>query len=222
VISLGFNLVGQADGSTGWRATDRTGTGSAPLDPRLGPLQDNGGPTRTHALLAGSPAIAAGDSALNGTPDQRGTLRNRFTALRPGPDIGAFEAQDAVRFRVVAPAVAARGEPFAVTLVALDQWGHLASTYTGTVHFQSTDPQAGLPDDVTFAGADAGVSTVSVTLNTAGPQQLAVNDAAHAAIAGAADVFVEDDGGGPGLAASLRELSAGESVIAGPHSRHGS
>ena len=48
------------------------------IDPLLGPLADNGGPTQTHALLAGSPAIDAGDplavAGMNGVPefDQRG------------------------------------------------------------------------------------------------------------------------------------------------------
>jgi hypothetical protein len=44
-------------------------------DPLLGPLQDNGGPTWTHALLYNSPAIDAGDP-VNCTPtDQRGVAR---------------------------------------------------------------------------------------------------------------------------------------------------
>ncbi|WP_017716113.1 DUF4347 domain-containing protein [Kamptonema formosum] len=51
-------------------------------DPLLGPLQDNGGPTPTHALLAGSPAINAGATAE--PLDQRGVTR-------VSPDIGAFE-----------------------------------------------------------------------------------------------------------------------------------
>jgi len=43
-------------------------------DPMLGPLQDNGGPTFTHALLPGSPAIDAGDPSFTPPPDfdQRG------------------------------------------------------------------------------------------------------------------------------------------------------
>src|SRR5262249_42937095 len=49
VLSVGYNLIGQTDGSSGWGATDLTGTSRFPLDPRLGPLQDNGGPTLTHA-----------------------------------------------------------------------------------------------------------------------------------------------------------------------------
>ena len=55
------------------------------VDPRLGPLQDNGGPTDTEALLAGSPAIDAGDTC--GTLDQRGTTRPRGSSC----DIGPYE-----------------------------------------------------------------------------------------------------------------------------------
>jgi hypothetical protein len=53
-------------------------------DPRLAPLADNGGPTRTQALLPDSPAIDAGTDAGLET-DQRGVARTGT------PDIGAFE-----------------------------------------------------------------------------------------------------------------------------------
>ena len=66
------------------------------VDPRLGPLADNGGPTLTHALLPGSPAIDAGVTALatnpDGTPleyDQRGLLYPRVVG--GAVDIGAVE-----------------------------------------------------------------------------------------------------------------------------------
>jgi len=59
-------------------------------NPLLGPLQDNGGPTQTHALLPGSPAI---DAVTSGCPpptaDQRGVARPQGAAC----DIGAFEAR---------------------------------------------------------------------------------------------------------------------------------
>lgn len=58
-------------------------SGVAPL---LGPLANNGGPTDTHALLAGSPAIDAGGTCL--ATDQRGVTRPQG----PACDIGAFEA----------------------------------------------------------------------------------------------------------------------------------
>ncbi|QEG34847.1 choice-of-anchor Q domain-containing protein [Bythopirellula goksoeyrii] len=68
------------------------------IDPLLGPLADNGGPTLTHALLPGSPAINAGEPALVGWDvpafDQRG---EPFTRVFGGRiDIGAFEAQSFV------------------------------------------------------------------------------------------------------------------------------
>jgi hypothetical protein len=62
-------------------------------DPLLGPLQNNGGPTKTHALLPGSPAIDAGNDAVcaadpvNGL-DQRGVARPQGASC----DIGAYEA----------------------------------------------------------------------------------------------------------------------------------
>ena len=85
--SLGNNLVGNGTGSSGFGATDLVGTSSI-IDPKLGPLEDNGGPTFTMALLTGSPAINGGTSAHNApTTDQRGAPRDS------APDIGAFEAQ---------------------------------------------------------------------------------------------------------------------------------
>jgi hypothetical protein len=62
-------------------------------DPMLGPLQDNGGLTFTHALLPGSPAIDAGDPKFSPPPyyDQRGPI---FWRVRNGRiDSGSFEVQ---------------------------------------------------------------------------------------------------------------------------------
>src|SRR5262249_49208124 len=78
VLSLGYNLVGQTDGSSGRVGTDQQGTSRQPLDPQLGPLQDNGGPTSTHALLVGSPALHGGDPAALMSRDQRGSVRAGF------------------------------------------------------------------------------------------------------------------------------------------------
>lgn len=86
VTSQGHNLVQNTADCPGFTGTgDITGQ-----DPKLGPLGDNGGPTPTHALLPGSPAIGAGNSAPPGSggascaaTDQRGAQRNC--------DIGAYE-----------------------------------------------------------------------------------------------------------------------------------
>jgi hypothetical protein len=192
VLSLGHNLVGAIDSSSnGWAATDLTGNPVFPLDPMLGPLQDNGGLTLTHALLSGSPALNAGDTGLFGSFDQRGTLRE-YSVVH-GVDIGAFQTEDAVSFRLVAPSQVIAGVPFNVTVLALDQWGNTASTYTGTVHFSSTDLFAQLPDDTAFSGDDAGSHTFSVTLKTPGTQEIKVVDSQANSIAGNVSVDVADN-----------------------------
>ena len=86
INSIGSNLMTMAD---------CTVSGSAPIigNPNLGSLKNNGGPTQTHALLAGSPAIDAGNTGgcrdefgVPLTTDQRG-----FNRPSLGCDIGAFE-----------------------------------------------------------------------------------------------------------------------------------
>ena len=71
-------------------------TNRSSKDPLLGPLDDNGGPTKTHALLEGSPAIDKGKS-FEATTDQRGLPRpSNFADIvnaDDGSDIGAFELQ---------------------------------------------------------------------------------------------------------------------------------
>lgn len=89
-ISLGHNLVGDGTGATGLIPSDLVGTSTNPIDALLSPLGDYGGPTQTHILLPGSPALNAGDNALVTTAtDQRG-----FTRIVNGTvDIGAVEMQ---------------------------------------------------------------------------------------------------------------------------------
>jgi hypothetical protein len=97
--SQGYNLIGMGDGSTGFVNGvngDQVGNIAAPIDPLIGLLQDNGGPTPTHALLPGSPAINQGNSFGIHT-DQRGHHRPYDFSSIPnapggdGSDIGTFE-----------------------------------------------------------------------------------------------------------------------------------
>jgi Ca2+-binding RTX toxin-like protein len=98
-ISQGYNLIGSvvnnnfSSNTIGDRYGDPNNTttpnsgateSSTAINPMLGPLQDNGGPTFTHEVLANSPALNAGDPNATG-PDQRGIPRSGV------PDIGAFE-----------------------------------------------------------------------------------------------------------------------------------
>jgi predicted outer membrane repeat protein len=98
-LTINYSLIGVLDGLgviTG-NVGNVSGTGDTPLDPLLGNLADNGGPTMTHALIAGSPAVNAGDSEFNPSifspplfNDQRGDGFPRVARARV--DIGAFES----------------------------------------------------------------------------------------------------------------------------------
>jgi hypothetical protein len=61
-------------------------------------------------------------------------------------------------------------------VVALDQWGNTASTYTGTVHFNSTDAAAQLQCDTAFPGADAGTRSFTAVLQTPSQRVVQVVD----------------------------------------------
>jgi CSLREA domain-containing protein len=88
ITSTGFNLIGNVGTVTAFNQTgDQTGTGAAPLNPVIAALANNGGPTQTHALNTGSPAINAGTATGAPATDQRGVSRPQGAAV----DIGAFE-----------------------------------------------------------------------------------------------------------------------------------
>ena len=88
VTSLGYNV--SSDDGSGFL----TGPGDQiNIDPLLGALQGNGGPTFTHSLMPGSPAVDAGDPNFTPPPfyDQRGSS---FWRVRNGRiDVGSFEVQ---------------------------------------------------------------------------------------------------------------------------------
>jgi autotransporter family porin len=116
ISSDGYNLIGNvgnydfAANTTGDQYGDPVGTttpntgaieSSTPIDPLLAPLANNGGPTPTHALTGGSPAldrIPAGDNDCGGfiNVDQRGVSRPQGSAC----DTGAFEAVPAPEIAV--------------------------------------------------------------------------------------------------------------------------
>ena len=91
--SASYNLLSDGTGSNLIDGIDgnRVGSAKMPLDPLLGPLDDNGGPTLTHALLPGSPALDAGDNTDAPEWDQRGEGYARI--VNDVIDIGAFEEQ---------------------------------------------------------------------------------------------------------------------------------
>jgi hypothetical protein len=88
ITSHGYNVCSDNGGGFLNGPGDQINT-----DPMLGPLQNNGGPTLTHALLPGSPAIDAGNPNFTPPPsyDQRGSPFVRVFNGRI--DIGSFEVQ---------------------------------------------------------------------------------------------------------------------------------
>jgi CSLREA domain-containing protein len=94
ITSRGNNLIGVVGTSTGWIASDLLNQ-----NPLLAPLANNGGPTQTHALLPGSPAINAGQNCVTtatcveGNPPQPLTTDQRGLPRLVGAmvDIGAYE-----------------------------------------------------------------------------------------------------------------------------------
>lgn len=181
LTSEGHNLVANAIGCTA------TGPGDLlNVDAKLGVLADNGGPTRTHALQPGSPAIDAGDPGAPGSgapacpaTDQRGLLR----PVGAGCDIGAVEVTQAFGVERVLPARAGTG---------------------GTVllHVAGNGLRAGATVRLERAGQPS-IDGDPIQVDPGGSAVTALVDLAAAA-SGAWDVVVANPGGASGrLAAAL-------------------
>ena len=174
-LTINYSLIGNTIGS-GVGAT--TGTGNLlDVDPQLGPLADNGGPTLTHALLAGSPAIDAGTDTLavdpNGvrlTADQRGVGFDRIKFGRV--DIGAFESDfDAP---AIAPSVLSATIDEGGVLARPDLWNTLTVVFDADVTVAAEDLSlvndltGGVAVDVTGVGFsyDPSASTATWDFST--------------------------------------------------------
>jgi hypothetical protein len=167
LTSLGHNLIGDTAGASGFVASDLLN-----IDALLGPLQDNGGPTQTMALLPGSPAIDAGDNTDAPAYDQRGPGYPRI--VNGKIDIGAFEVQPggAAQLQPRAPAPVLSHTAFAVTVPAPDAYGHPANGYVGTVMLRSSDPVLGV-----MLPAASPFTTRTATPSLAGMVQTALGTA---------------------------------------------
>jgi hypothetical protein len=82
------------------------------------------------------------------------------------------------------PTATTAGVEWTFTVVALDPFGNVDTNYRGTVHFGSSDPQAGLPADYQFLPEDNGTHTFRATLKTAGAQSITATDAQDSSLLG--------------------------------------
>ncbi|MDT0618800.1 choice-of-anchor Q domain-containing protein [Salinisphaera sp. P385] len=157
IASLGFNLIGDGNGCPLMAmAGDQVGGAGdmGSIDALLGALGDNGGPTRTHALLPGSPAIDAANpqGAETGCPetDQRGEPRPRDgdNSGTAECDIGAVEA-------------AAVNQPPTVVQEIADQVLNPGDQITIDLSLVFEDPE-GQPLTFTAESSNPEVATASV------------------------------------------------------------
>lgn len=94
-------------------------------------------------------------------------------------------------FQLTAPASPTIGTSFNFTVTAQNPVGESTDTsFTGTVHFTSSDSQAVLPTDYTFSPADKGTQTFGATLKSAGSQTITATDTVNGAVTGNATLTV--------------------------------
>ncbi|HEX4145463.1 MAG TPA: fibronectin type III domain-containing protein [Pirellulales bacterium] len=163
------NLIGNGTGSSGFSTTngDQVGTSASPINPQLGALASNGGSTETYSLLAGSAAIATGDSTLAAssglTTDQRGLPRTTAGKV----DIGAYQVQATAATTSTALTASAgsasAGQSVTFTAVVSAAPGVTAAP-TGSVEFEIDNVAAGTGTLSVVNGVDeATFSTSSLT-----------------------------------------------------------
>ena len=127
---------------------------------------------------------SAGTKSITVT-DISGTLTGSETGITVTPAAAS-------NFAIRAPASGTAGSAFGVTVTALDPYNNTDTSYTGTIHFTSSDGQASLPGDYSFTAGEAGVHTFTdgVTLKAGGDQTVTATDTVNSSITGAATVSV--------------------------------
>ena len=143
-FSTGTIVDGGGNVQFGGTIANSCGAGVATGDPVLGPLANNGGPTQTQALGAGSAAIDAGNDATCLATDQRGTAR----PLGAHCDAGAFEAPAVVP---VAPTIT-NGPPPGGTVGSVYSFAYTA-TGSNPITFSVTS--GALPNGLSISAAGA-------------------------------------------------------------------
>jgi hypothetical protein len=151
-------LVGITNGTNG----NHVGTTAAPLNPLLGPLQNNGGPTPTRAPLPGSPVIDAGvNGPVTSATDQRGLPR----IVNGTVDVGAVESQPIPTTLTLTASTmfVQAGQTVTFTATVAPPPGNNFPTPQGTVTFTI---DGATPTTVSLVD---GTATLTVSTLTSGP-----------------------------------------------------
>jgi hypothetical protein len=118
-------------------------------------------------------ATTIGHNTISATINGQAVTASPPTVTIPGP---------ATQLVITGPTGATIGNAVSETVTAYDAYGDVSTVYVGTVHFSSTDVNAGLPSNYTFQASDNGTHTFNVTMATAGSQSLTVTDLAHGSL----------------------------------------
>ncbi len=131
-----------------------------------------------YTFTAGDAGVHTFSAVLKTAGTQSITATDTTTAGISGTDGGITVSPGAAsQFIITAPSSVTAGVAFSLTVTVEDAYGNVATGYTGTIHFSSTDSKATLPADYAFTAADAGVHTFSkVTLRTIGYQTIRITD----------------------------------------------
>jgi hypothetical protein len=140
---------------------------------------DQGVHTFTASLkTAGTQALFVADTATPG-------MNGRQVSLPVNP---AAASTFVLALQTVGPV--SQGQFMYFEITAMDPYGNIATGYTGTVHFSSSDASASLPADYTFAAGDRGTQSFAAMFNTAGTESVTVTDTLTASITGTMTVVV--------------------------------
>jgi hypothetical protein len=156
--------------ATGYRGTvhftSTDGASSLPGDYAF-TATDNG----AHTFTSGVTMKTVGNQTVTATDKQSSSITgDAAVTVTPGA-AAALVVTDL-------PASVTAGAPATITVTAYDAYGNVATGYTGTTNFSSTDGGATLPGNYTFTAGDNGTHTfpAGVTLVTAGNQSVTVSD----------------------------------------------
>ncbi len=204
-----FTVVVTAEDSGSNIATTYTGTiDFTTTDPATMPplalpanytfTQTDGG---VHTFTLGATLITAGLQTV--------TVADTVATTATGSATVTVSPAAASQFVLSAPTPETAGVPFGVSITAKDTYGNIATGYTGTVHITSTDPQAQLPNNFTFAN---GSDIFSVTLETANNlQTVTATDASNSLLNGTSNQISVV----PGAATHFSVSSSSTTTVAG-------
>lgn len=129
--------------------------------------------------------MSGGDQSLTVTDSQNDQVGTTVVTITGG---------SAASLTISAPASASAGQAFYITVIAKDLYNNVSLSYSGTVHFTSTDSTAVLPPDATFQRDDNGQEILAVTTKTEGTQTISGQDLQNSSISGVSNAIAVSSG----------------------------